>query len=178
MKKKLTLSLAAVLLIAAMVLTACGTKNAALSSVITGQWHGQLDVAALVYQELGKELGIELNPEPVYCDVTMEFRDDGTCSFMVDTESFVEAVGKCAEPYVSGFFGTNTEWLIDMIMQYAAQNMPVDTGREDGTYEVDDEANSVTIYGDNGGGGTLTRDDDGNLIMEDAGIGQTIVLSK
>ena len=64
-----------------------------LSTNIIGQWHGQVDVAKMIYKELGDELGVELSPEPEYCDLFFEFYEDNTCLIKVDTESFARAAG-------------------------------------------------------------------------------------
>ena len=48
-----------------------GTREESLSNYILGEWSGQVDVADIMYKELGDELGIDLSPEPEYCDVSI-----------------------------------------------------------------------------------------------------------
>lgn len=149
-----------------------------LSDVIVGQWYGQVDIAKMVYKELDDELGIELSPDPAYCDIYFEFEDDGTSIFKIDSESFAKAVGECAEPYTSALFGFDTGSLVDIIMQYVAKEMPADTGEDQGTYDVNDDEMAVSITTESGEVITLIMDNEGHLQYEDEEINQTVLLEK
>lgn len=153
-------------------------NNDKLSDVIVGQWCGQVDVAKIVYKELGDDLGIELSPEPVYCDMYFEFDDDGTVDIELDLEGFAQAVGECVEPYTTAIFGFDTSSLVNIIMKYAAQEISAGTGEEQGVYEVDDEDMTVSITTESGETDELIMDDEGNLLYEDYEIDQIIVLEK
>jgi len=181
MKKSIIIS---VLVLVMTMFTACGSgegvlhKNSVLSEIIVGEWYGQVDVAQMVYHDLGKELGIELSPEPVYCDIKMVFNEDGFCAFIIDVKSFSIAVGKCVEPYTSAFFGFDTDFLVEMIMQSVAADIPADTGRAEGHYEVDDENDVIYISTDDGEVETVYLRKDRNLQYEDTKIGQAIIFEK
>lgn len=161
-------------------LCACGIteKSVSLEESVIGQWHGQVDIAKMIYKELGDELGIELSPEPAYCDIYFVFDEDGTYLLKIDSESFAKAVGECAEPYTSAIFGFDTGSLVDIIMQYVAKDMPVDTGEERGTYEVNEDELSVLMSTDDGDEITLVLDNEGHLQYEDEEINQTVILEK
>ena len=167
-----------------MTITACCSGGSAfykepiLSEIIVGEWNGQVDVAQMVYQDLGEELGIELSPDPIYCDVQMIFDDDGSCVFAVDVESFALAVGKCVEPYTSAFFGVDTDFLVDMIMESVASDIPTETGVAQGQYEVEDENSVVYIKTDDGQNEPIYLDKNGCLEYEDKEIGQIIIFEK
>ncbi len=149
-----------------------------LSTNIIGQWHGQVDVAKMIYKELGDELGVELSPEPEYCDLFFEFYEDNTCLIKVDTESFARAAGKCAEPYTSALLGFDTGGLVDIIMQYVAQDIPVDTGEEHGAYTVNDDDCSVLVTKESEESIVMLLDDEKHLQFKDNDIGQIVVLEK
>ena len=122
--------------------SACGVKSIIkkekpLSETVIGQWDGQLDVAKFCYKELGEELGIDISPEPVYSNMYLYFYEDGRFLFKIDIDSFGRALGECSEPYTSALFGFDTGFIVDLIMQYVAQDVPVDSGEEWGTYSVD-----------------------------------------
>lgn len=156
----------------------CSLFSKPLSKDIVGQWNGELDVAQLLYKELGDELGIELTPEPAYCSIQLEFNEDNTAVMAIDMEGFARAVGQCAEPFVSGFFSFDTSGLVDILMQYVAKDMDPETGTDEYTYEVDDENETVTLSAD-GEVLTLQRNDDGNLEFTDAEeLGQIVVFEK
>ena len=63
-----------------------GTREESLSNYILGEWSGQVDVADIMYKELGDELGIDLSPEPEYCDVSISFHEDNTYAYTVDVD--------------------------------------------------------------------------------------------
>lgn len=165
-------------------LSACGSsigtgeEQEPLSDYVPGEWSGQVDVADIMYQELGDELGIELSPEPEYCGVTVSFREDQTFVYQVDIDEFAAAAGKCAEPYVSAIMGFSTDTLVDLIMQYVAKDIAPETGMEEGTYTVDEEQRTVTISDGNGGENVLQLMKDGSLQYEDTEIDQVITLKK
>ena len=121
--------------------------------------------------------GVELSPDPEYCDMTMTFNADKTCVMEVDTTGFAKAAGKCAEPYTSAIFGFDTGSLVDLIMQYVASDIPVDTGRETGTYTVDNKNLTVTITNGDGGSDTMYLTKDG-LQYQDHEINQVISFQK
>ncbi|MBQ6502058.1 MAG: hypothetical protein IJI87_12035 [Mogibacterium sp.] len=57
-------------------LAACGSEDIAadnirLSETIKGEWYGQVDIAKMIYQTISDEIGIELSPNPAYCDVML-----------------------------------------------------------------------------------------------------------
>lgn len=173
-----------VLILAMFMFTACGSadsvfhKEPVLSEIIVGEWYGQVDVAQMVYRDLGEELGMELSSEPVYCDMKMVFNEDGSCTFIIDVESFSIAVGKCVEPYTSAFFGFNTDFLVEIIMQSVAADIPADTGRTEGHYKVNDENDVVYINTNDGEVDTVCLGEDGCLQYEDNEVGQIIIFEK
>lgn len=152
-------------------------KSPTMEQYVVGTWSGQVDVAKIMYQGLSKELGVELSPDPEYCDMTMTFNADKTCAMEVDTTGFAKAAGKCAEPYTSAIFGFDTGSLVDLIMQYVASDIPVDTGRETGTYTVDNKNLTVTITNGDGGSDTMYLTKDG-LQYQDHEINQVISFQK
>ena len=179
MKRKITKVISTCLTIVLLLsLCACGKKP--LSENIVGTWKGQFDVAAMMYKELSDELGlgIDIPADPEYCDVTLEFDEAGNCAMVIDVDGMASAVGKCAEPFTSALFGVDTDVIVDLIMQYVAQDIPEDTGVQQGTYTVDDENLTVNMVDETGDEAVLTLDEDGNLVWEDAAFGQTLVFSK
>lgn len=177
--KRLCLILTAVLVLLS--LSACNTENREsaqkLSDVIEGEWNGQVDVAKIMYQELSDELGMDVAPEPVYSDMSVEFSGNGECVMIVDLDGFAQAVGKCAEPYVSGIFGFSTEAIVNLIMQAVSSKILDDTGEVRGTYVVDDENGVVEITTEDGEKGTMVWKN-GALEYYDDEIDQTIIFKK
>ena len=55
-------------------------KSPTMEQYVVGTWSGQVDVAKIMYQGLSEELGVELSPDPEYCDMTMTFNADKTCA--------------------------------------------------------------------------------------------------
>lgn len=162
----------------ALMFTGCSLFSKPLSEDIVGEWNGQIDVAQVVYKELGDELGIELSPEPAYCPIQLKFDEDNTAVMIIDNEGFAKAVGQCVEPYLSGIFSFDTSGLVDVLMQYVAKDMGSESGTDEYTYQVDDENETVTLSAD-GESMTLQRNDDGALELPDDGaLGQTIVFEK
>lgn len=163
-------------------LFSCGDSNrnghVPFSELLIGEWHGQLDVAKILYDELGDELGIDLYPEPEYCDTSITFSEDGSCVMYIDPEGCASAVGKCAEPYVSAFFGIDTSFLVDVIMQCSIKGMSSDSYRSDGTYSIDDENYIVYINCDDGTSGSMFLDGNMNLQYEEDELNQTITFEK
>ena len=155
-----------------------GIGSKTLSEYALGEWQGQADVAKIMYRSLEDELGIDLSPEPEYCDVSIRFNDDNTCIFTIDADGFAEAVGKCAEPYVSAIIGFDTEALVDIIMQYVANDMPVDSGVEKCTYTVDEDQLIITVLDESGDENIFYLMEDGSLQYEDKEIGQVISFQK
>lgn len=162
-RKALLLALSMILIV---VMCSCGKP---LSKSIVGTWNGQLDVAALMYNELGDELGIDLHPEPVYSSVSMVFEENGTGIMVFDKEEFAQAVGDVAEPFVSGFFDVDTDWLIDILMAEVSKDMDSDMTEFTFEYSVNDDKNMVylTIDGDT----EEVLYEDGMLYFEEDGIG-------
>ena len=170
------------LLISALIgLCSCGNngiESKTLSEYALGEWQGQVDVAKMMYKSLEDELGIELSPDPEYCDVSICFNDDNTCIFTIDTDGFAEAVGKCAEPYVSAIIGFDTEALVDIIMRYVANDMPVDSGVEQCTYTVDEDQLCITVLDESGDENIFYLMEDGLLQYEDKEMEQMITFQK
>lgn len=170
------------LLISALIgLCSCGNngiESKTLSEYALGEWQGQVDVAKMMYKSLEDELGIELSPGPEYCDVSICFNDDNTCIFTIDTDGFAEAVGKCAEPYVSAIIGFDTEALVDIIMRYVANDMPVDSGVEQCTYTVDEDQLCITVLDESGDENIFYLMEDGLLQYEDKEMEQMITFQK
>lgn len=171
----------AILLLLSIVITACGcgsTAGKSLSEYAIGKWNGQVDVAAIMYQGLGDELGIDLSPEPEYCSMDITFNEDGTYVLAVNMDEFAQAAGKCVEPYVSAIIGFSTESLVDLIMQYVAKDMSAEDGMDKGTYVVDDEQKLITVSDESGDEDTFYLTDEGTLQYEDTEIGQVITFEK
>ena len=171
----------AILLLLSIVITACGcgsTAGKSLSEYAIGKWNGQVDVAAIMYQGLGDELGIDLSPEPKYCSMDITFNEDGTYVLAVNMDEFAQAAGKCVEPYVSAIIGFSTESLVDLIMQYVAEDMSAEDGMDKGTYVVDDEQKLITVSDESGDEDTFYLTDEGTLQYEDTEIGQVITFQK
>lgn len=171
----------AILLLLSIVVTACGCGGAAgkpLSEYAIGKWNGQVDVAVIMYQGLGDELGIDLSPEPEYCSMDITFNEDGTYVLAVNMDEFAQAAGKCVEPYVSVIIGFSTESLVDLIMQYVAKDMSAEDGMDKGTYVVDDEQKLITVSDESGDEDTFYLTDEGTLQYEDTEIGQVITFEK
>lgn len=185
MKKRRRWIIAVVLVIVLFCFSGCSgngigssSEKEPLSSYVLGEWSGQVDVADIMYKELGDELGIDLSPEPEYCGVTVSFQEDQTFVYQVDIDEFAAAAGKCAEPYVSAIMGFSTDALVDLIMQYVAKDIAPETGMEEGTYTVDEEQRTVTISDGNGEENVLQLRKDGSLQYEDTEIDQVITLKK
>ena len=155
-----------------------GTREESLSNYILGEWSGQVDVADIMYKELGDELGIDLSPEPEYCDVSISFHEDNTYAYTVDVVGFAKAAGKCVEPYVSGIMGFSTESLINLIMQYVADDISPETGTEEGSYTINNEQMEITVSDGNGNEKILYLMEDGSLQYEDDEIDQVITFRK
>lgn len=154
------------------------TKEELLSDMIIGEWQGQADVAQIVYKEINDELGIDLTPEPEYCDIKVTFYEDGTFAIEIDIDSFASAVGKCAEPYTSALFGFDTDYLVGIIMQYVANDMPVDSGREEGKYIVDNKEEIAILTNADGESEIMHLNEDNCLEYEDDEINQIIAFYK
>ena len=154
------------------------TSSKSLSEYALGEWNGQVDVAKIMYKSLGDELGIELAPDPEYCDMSLYFNDDNTCTMSIDTDGFATAVGNCVKPYVSAIIGFDTSMFVDVIMQYVAKDMPVESGTEECTYEVGDEQQCIIVSDDNGNENTFYLMKDGTLQYEDQEIGQVFTFYK
>ena len=155
-----------------------GTREESLSNYILGEWSGQVDVADIMYKELGDELGIDLSPEPEYCDVSISFREDNTYAYTVDVDGFAKAAGECVEPYVSGIMGFSTESLINLIMQYVADDISPETGTEEGSYTINNEQMEITVSDGNGNEKILYLMEDGSMQYEDDEINQVITFRK
>lgn len=155
-----------------------GTREESLSNYILGEWSGQVDVADIMYKELGDELGIDLSPEPEYCDVSISFHEDNTYAYTIDVDGFAKAAGKCVEPYVSGIMGFSTESLINLIVQYVADDISPETGTEEGSYTINNEQMGITVSDGNGNEKILYLMEDGSLQYEDDEIDQVITFRK
>jgi hypothetical protein len=156
-------------------MTACG--SAVLSRRIVGKWEGKMDIAAILSQEFSYELGMDLPLQPKYCDVDLEFYDDGTFALRIDAEEILEIIGELAEPISDMVTGYDTAGLVDMLLEYAAQQIPEDAGTVYGTYFVDDEAGTVTLM-DEYGAEEVLRSEKGRLIMYEPDFGMEIEFRK
>ena len=185
MNKRICGVIAILMLMVAFCLSSCSIDRGgidvgeeSLASYALGEWSGQVDVADIMYRELSDELGIDLSPEPEYCDVNITFNEDNTYVYTVDVDGFATAAGKCVEPYVSGIMGFSTESLVNLIMQYVAGDISPETGREEGSYTVDDEQMKLTVSDENGNEKILYLMEDGSLQYEDNEIDQVIIFQK
>ncbi len=180
-KRKVLLILTTFLIAVLISMSGCGNNrigSETLSEYAVGEWQGQADVAQIMYKGLGDELGIELSPDPEYCDVSICFNEDNTCVYTIDTEGFAAAAGKCVEPYVSAVIGFDTETIIDIIMQYVADDIPIDSGTETCTYTVDENQQLITVSDESGDEIIFYLTEDGSLQYEDDEIEQTITFEK
>ena len=153
----------------------CGAKP--LSKQIVGDWAGQADIAKVIYKELGDKLGIELSPEPAYCDVSVTFREDGSGEMIIDQESFAQAVGQCVEPYTSAFFDFDTESLVSLLMQYVSKDMDESGGHTEFSYTVDDKSGTV-LLSESSDEMEMVLNEDGQLEYQEEELGQTITFEK
>lgn len=156
-------------------MTACG--SAALSRRITGDWKGKMDVAAILSQEFSYELGMDLPLQPKYCDVDLEFYDDGTFALAFDTDQILQIIGELAEPISDMVTGYDTGGMIDMLLAYAEQEIPEDAGTTYGTYSVDDESGTVTLMDEYGASQVLTYEK-GKLFLYEPDLGMEIEFRK
>ncbi len=162
-------------------LNGCGvnnifTKDKKLSEVMLGQWNGELDVAKFCYKELGEELGIDITPEPKCCEIYLYFYEDGRFLFKIDIDSFGRALGECAEPYTSALFGFDTGFIVDLIMQYVANEIPIDSGEAWGTYLIDDNNKTITMMTEDGKQETIELTKEGYLEFYEDFWGQVFSL--
>ena len=67
---------------------------------------------------------------------------------------------------------------MDIIMQYVAQDIPVDTGEEHGAYTVNDDDCSVLVTKESEESIVMLLDDEKHLQFKDNDIGQIVVLEK
>ena len=174
---------AAVFILIAVMFTFCscgnnGPGSEPLSEYALGEWKGQFDMAKMMYKSLGDELGIELSPEPEYCNMNISFNDGNSCIISMDKEELAAAAGKCVEPYSSAILGFDTDMLVDIIMQYAVKDMPAESEMEECTYEVDDEQQLITVLDEDGDENVFYLLKDGSLQYEDQDLGQTVTLYK
>lgn len=172
-------AISVLLIVSIMIASLCSCSSKTLSNVIIGEWSGQFDVAKLFYKELADELdlGVDVTPEPAYCTATLRFDSDNSFGLQIDINEFTEAVGKCTEPFTSFLFGVDTEWIVSLLMQYIALNTDDESGFISGTYEVNDDERTITLY-TNGAQDDLYWNDDGMLEFRDKFIGQEVAFKK
>ena len=104
--------------------------------------------------------------------------EDNTYAYTIDVAGFAKAAGKCVEPYVSGIMGFSTESLINLIMQYVADDISPETGTEEGSYSINNEQMGITVSDGNGNEKILYLMEDGSLQYEDDEIDQVITFRK
>lgn len=178
MKKTVVKYVWSLLIVLALIFSMCSCGHAKLSESIIGEWTGQVDVAKMIYQELGDELGLELSPEPAYCSVTLSFDEGGEAVMKIDQEEFAQAVGQCASPFTSALLGFDTDSLVSLLMQYVSKDMSEESGTDEFTYTVDDENNTVTFTDESGETTVMQLNDDGQLEYDAEEISQVVVFEK
>lgn len=172
------IAIATALAVCLFMVTGCSLFEKPLSKEIVGEWDGQMDVSKAVYKGLSDELGVDLSPEPAYCNVKLVFNEDQTGVLSIDKDGFAQAVGECVEPYTSGIFSFDTSGLVSVLMGYISQGISEESGSEEFTYQVNDDNNEVILQ-NSGSSITVTRNDEGNLeYMDEEDLGQTIVFKK
>lgn len=143
---------------------------------LVGEWKGQLNMAQVIYDELLYELDMDfrMQVKPVYADIYLEFDRDGGCRLLLDRQSFSSAIAESVAPFVDMFFDFDTEWLINMMFQYAMGESGIE--ENEGWYTLDADNRTVIIYLKDE---TLFLDFQGrNLKLEAEDIDQTIIFSK
>ena len=176
MLKRIISVIIAVFMLAVMAGFGAAAHKLNVSDVLIGEWAGEYDVAPIMYDELIDELGFDVALEPVYASIYMTFNEDGTCVMSLDANEFADAVGEIVEPYVSGIFGFDTDFFIDMVMQGVAGDLDPDSYTESGVYYADEETGEIMIEGDDGSVAYLQMRSDLTLEFEDAD--QTIIMEK
>ena len=79
---------------------------------------------------------------------------------------------------MSGIMGFSTESLINLIMQYVADDISPETGTEEGSYTINNEQMGITVSDGNGNEKILYLMEDGSLQYEDDEIDQVITFRK
>ena len=74
--------------------------------------------------------------------------------------------------------GFSTESLINLIMQYVADDISPETGTEEGSYTINNEQMGITVSDGNGNEKILYLMEDGSLQYEDDEIDQVITFRK
>lgn len=148
-----------------------------LSETVKGDWSAQVDVATMVYRGLSEELGFDISPNQSFCTFNITFEDEAFV-YSIDIDEFSRALGECAEPYTSAFFGFDTGFIVDLIMAYVAKDIPLETGKEYGVYKVDNDNKTVELVVESGEQETLSLNDDGCLVYYDDFWGQDIIFEK
>lgn len=74
--------------------------------------------------------------------------------------------------------GFSTESLINLIMQYVADDISPETGTEEGSFTINNEQMGITVLDGNGNEKILYLMEDGSLQYEDDEIDQVIKFRK
>ena len=120
---------------------------------------------------------MDLPLSPKYCDIDLEFYDDGTFALAFDTDQILQIIGELAEPISDMVTGYDTGDMIDMLLAYAEQEIPEDAGTTYGTYSVDDESGTVTLMDEYGASQVLTYEK-GKLFLYEPDLGMEIEFRK
>lgn len=175
---KRLIAIATALAVCLFMMTGCSLFKKPVSKDIIGEWSGQMDVSKAVAKGLSDKTGVDLSPEPAYCNVKLVFNEDQTGVLIIDKDGFAQAVGECVEPITSGIFSFDTSGLVSMLMGYISQSISEDTGSQEFTYQANDDSDEVILQ-NNGSSVTVVRNDDGDLeYMDEEGLGQTIVFKR
>lgn len=184
--KTVRIVLAAVAVIAVIAIATFGikalVKKPSISEQLPGKWVGEYDISQRIMAELSDSLGIDLSlikPKPVYCYYIFEFDNNGNFTLYMDSESLAKALGDFVKPYVSYFLNMENDNFYDLVMPYLVDDLPIAADYVNGTYQVDEETQTVLLSEDDEDyGETIYIDSEGYLRYQNPETGEEITFRK